>query len=426
MRPPVPLPRIAAAILVAASVMACEAEPTDPPGSNDPPDDPPGQALDLCDGLITDVDPHPMTPLGIPAVGQAVTDPEFGTTIRRITDVGDGGILKPMYSTVPAWNADESYLILYHTGSVSGRHELYDGKTYGFIKVLDIRPADIEQVYWDTADPKSLYYVNRTKKQFIRYDVEAEVADTLYTFACPGDITSGNDPMFTSWDSKLIGLMCWVSGSEREVFSFNVGTLTEGPRITTGEYTAPQPGPSGDLFYFMGDVLDPNMNVLRSLELAKAVEHASIGQESNGHDTYNAVAFSGEVGSLITHDLTDGSWRVIVGPATGYPYPPSGTHVSAVAYKRPGWVFLSSIGATPDGQDVLNNELYIADTNRDGTGKVCRVAHHRSWGRSGPHGYWAEPHVVPSPSGTRLLFGSDWGGRNAVDSYVVELPSYAP
>jgi hypothetical protein len=75
---------------------------------------------------------------------------------------------------------------------------------------------------------------------------------------------------------------------------------------------------------------------------------------------------------------------------------------------------------------VLNNELYIADTNPGGTGKVCRVAHHRSWAQSGPMGYWAEPHVVPSPSGTRLLFGSDWGGRNAVDAFVAELPSYSP
>ena len=32
----------------------------------------------------------------------------------------------------------------------------------------------------------------------------------------------------------------------------------------------------------------------------------------------------------MTFDLTDGSSRVIVGPATGYPYPPSGTHVSAL------------------------------------------------------------------------------------------------
>ncbi|MHB9052201.1 MAG: hypothetical protein ACYC3R_10185, partial [Thiomonas delicata] len=44
----------------------------------------------------------------------------------------------------------------------------------------------------------------------------------------------------------------------------------------------------------------------------------------------------------------------------------------------------------------------------------------------GPQGYWAEPHVVISPSGTRLLFASDWGGSPDVDTYVVTLPGFRP
>jgi hypothetical protein len=122
--------------------------------------------------------------------------------------------------------------------------------------------------------------------------------------------------------------------------------------------------------------------------------------------------------------MTDGSARVIVGPATGYPYPPSSTHVSALAFKKPGWVAVSIIGFQADGQDVLDNELVLADTNPGG--RVCRVAHHRSCMNNCPRDYWAEPHVVISPSGTRLLFGSDWGGGDTVDAYVVELPSYKP
>jgi hypothetical protein len=33
---------------------------------------------------------------------------------------------------------------------------------------------------------------------------------------------------------------------------------------------------------------------------------------------------------------------------------------------------------------------------------------------------------VISPSGTRVLFASDWGNGKSVDAYVVELPSYRP
>jgi len=38
--------------------------------------------------------------------------------------------------------------------------------------------------------------------------------------------------------------------------------------------------------------------------------------------------------------------------------------------------------------------------------------------------YFGEPHVTISPTGTRLLFGSDWYDSGAVDSYVIELPSH--
>jgi hypothetical protein len=34
--------------------------------------------------------------------------------------------------------------------------------------------------------------------------------------------------------------------------------------------------------------------------------------------------------------------------------------------------------------------------------------------------------VTGSPTGTRAVFGSDWGGGASVDTYVVELPSYRP
>ena len=151
-----------------------------------------------------------------------------------------------------------------------------------------------------------------------------------------------------------------------------------------------------------------------------------VGQLANGHDTYNCVAFDpgpggSGVGTLVVFDLTTGEDTVVIGQDAGYPCPPSGTHVSAVAHQAPGWVAVSVAGNDLDGQDVLDNELLLADTN---TGVVCRVGHHRSHGRDGPQGYWAEPHASISPSGTRLLFASDRGGGATVDTYVVELPSY--
>jgi len=61
---------------------------------------------------------------------------------------------------------------------------------------------------------------------------------------------------------------------------------------------------------------------------------------------------------------------------------------------------------------------------------VCRLAQHRSFAKhakkGGYPGYFGEPHATISPSGTRILFGSDWYDSGAVDAYVIELPSFSP
>ncbi|HXK10278.1 MAG TPA: hypothetical protein VMT70_11580 [Vicinamibacteria bacterium] len=369
---------------------------------------------DLCPGLVTDKAAHPMTALAKPAVGQAVRDPQLGGTLRRITAAGpvpgsDTAIV-PVYSTISAWNADESLLLLYHVGR---GHELYDGRSYRFLRALDIAPNDIENVYWHTSDPDILYFLSGTS--LMRYRPSTGAHETVHTFSfCTGPITPGSDPTFTSWDSDVFGLKC---GQTAFYYHVSSNTLT-GTGTTSGE--PPKPAPSGTLGIADGWVYDINRKALRQLDLANPYEHACPGRLLNGRDVWSTVAFDpgpagSGVGSLVTFDLANGTSRVIVGPATGYPYPPGGTHVSTLSYRAPGWTFLSIIGSG-SGQGVLDNELVVADAS---SGKVCRAAHHRSLGTY----YWSEPHVVPSPTGTRAVFGSDWGGGASVDTYVLELPA---
>jgi len=92
-------------------------------------------AQDLTVGLqVNDLSLKPMQPLSKPGYLQTVTDPSFGTTIRRISNAGAGDVIKPMYSTTQAWNADETRMILYQRGQ---GHILLDGITYVFIRNLD-------------------------------------------------------------------------------------------------------------------------------------------------------------------------------------------------------------------------------------------------------------------------------------------------
>ena len=387
----------------------------------------PGVPSDLCAGLIADQAAHPMTALTRPARGQAVTDAEFGTTIRRITEVSPGGgndpVIKPLYSTVSAWNADESRLLLLSVAG--GTHQLYDGRTYQHLEDLDLSPADVEQVYWHTTDPDLLFYVD--DRTLIRYHVAGHRKEPVVRFDfCAGAASAGSDPMFTSFDSRWLGLRC---GDQAFVVDLSTGAV--GERRTTAD-NPPQLAPSGALAYWpeTGEVSDRALRTQRRLDLREPFGHASLGRLPTGEDTWNGQVFdegpggNDDVGSLVTWDLTRGTSRVIIGPETGYPYPPDG-HVSALAYRAPGWVVVSTFGNT-DGRGLLDQEILLADT---ATGRVCRAGRHRSWGKDNTRlaePYWAEPHAVPSPSGTRIVFASDWGNGATVDTYVVELPGYRP
>ena len=385
-------------------------------------------AVDLCQGLIMDKLNHPMTTLAKPGLLQTAIDPQFGTTIRRISNAGTNHVVKPMYSTIPAWNADESLMILYHTSGApyAGQHVLYDGKTYQLIRALNDTAADLEQIHWDTINPSFFYYPSNYNNlaRFIKYDVRTDTETVLHNFAlaptsCPnnGSLSFGSDPQYMSWEAnkKVVGLQC---GNKK--FAYNISTDTVLGIATISSVNAPVVAPSGNLMYLDGKVYDTaTFSLQRTLPMAVVDEHASIGREADGTDVYNAIDFDGSpAGNLISWNLQTGTKDPVISEATGYPYPITGTHISSIATQNPGFVSVDMIGEGT-GKTLLDNEIVVVDLNTD---RVCRAAHHHS--ADGPQGYWAEPHANISPSGTRIAFASDWGGTNTVDTYVLELPAY--
>lgn len=386
---------------------------------------------DLTTGLIVnDLSEHNMQDIAKPAYLETITDPSFGTTIRRISDAGVGGVIKPMYSTIQAWNANESLMILYN--QLSGIHQLLDGQNYNFIRHLnDISPADIEQIFWDYNNSDIFYYPENITDDFIKYKVSTQTKEILFNMAtvssCSGEIYLGNDVQMMAWDSDLVTFRCDNSAA----YSY---------RISTGELTtfsilniasaAPSAGPSGSYFYHDKSVYDDIGNFEYDLNQS-SVEHSCMGKLASGDDAYYAIAFAegpegGCIGDIIAHDLTTGDCFPVISQSQGYDYPQSGTHMSANAHKNTegGWIAASMMGYDQDGQSLLDQELVIARA-AEGNVEVCRIGHHRS--DEEEFDYWGEPHATMSPTGTRVLFGSDWSGAEdgqSVDSYVVELPSY--
>jgi hypothetical protein len=388
----------------------------------------------LCD----DRSVHSMTRMPKPANKQTYVDPQFGTTIRRITAAPlqwkENAVIIPMYSTVPAWNADESKLLLYTRG-LGGTHLLYDGRTYKFIKEIHVAASDIEHLLWDPQDPDIFYYPSNYPSNpdsppvLNRYHVSTDKIEAVHNFSDIGCNQGKGRPIslghaaYMSWapGSKLVGLQCGEIKFLYDIVTDKVTGFIRHPQPKGSQANTVAPGPSGNFGEFLGRVADRSFQKdVVKLPLASVVEHNCLGISKSGHDTYNAVVFDPPPpggGALVSFDMVTGAAKVIIGPATGYPPPMHMTHISAIAIHKPGLVGVSIVGKG-NGQGVLDSEILLADVD---TGKVCRVGHHRSLSDEGPWGYWGEPHVTLSPSGTRALFASDWGGGPSVDTYVVEL-----
>ncbi len=380
--------------------------------------------------IANDLEAHPMQDIARPEYLKTIIDPSFGTIIRRISNAGDGGVIKPMYSTIQAWNADETRMILYD--QTNGVHQLLDGMTYEFIRNLDdVRPDDVEQLFWDFNDADILYYLDASTDDFIKYSISSLTKEILVNLkdisGCDGSISMGNDVQMMSWDSDVIGFRCDNSTtysyrfSTRELTPFNLDDVN---------YAAVMPAPSGTLFYHNVSSYDANGNFVARLNKSKP-EHSCLGQMTDGTDTDYSVSFDGGPnggcqGNIIAFDLNTGNCTPVISESLGYAYPKTGTHISAVAHKNPGWIAASMIGFQGDGQALLDQELVIARV-APGSVDVYRIGHHRA--DEDQFDYWGEPHAVISPTGTRVLFGSDWSGSEdgkSVESYVVELPSFTP
>jgi len=379
-----------------------------------------------------------------PEVGVPYIDPVFGTKITRVSDSEKMGtdVIKPVYSTIQAWNADESRFFLWHREK---GHYLYDGKSYQMIKPLQFHPSDLEEVLWDPILPNLLYIIENDKvgSKLIQYNVANDKKTVLVDFVKEGICETGsvvNDANMISLEGRKIGLRCYEKDASRMmVYSIDEKKFS---RIVTNKelgvhgYTALFTSLSGNTYIANEKVFDSDVNFQYKLNVAGS-EHSTMGQFKDGSDGFFAVAFDPApqhcengrgIGMLVTHRFKDHTCHEFFGKSTGFPYPPGSVHLSPLSFHNPGWVALSAVGyentvTLGEDQPLFHQELIISNADAKNH-RYCRVGHHRSWGKYGKIGYFAEPHVTLSRDGRRMLFASDWHDSGSVDTYVLELPVY--
>ena len=384
-------------------------------------------------------------------------DPAFGSKVIRITNSKMDEVRKPSYSTVQAWNADESLLMIWVRGEEQKGHQLLDGHTYEFVRNLDFVPSDLEDVFWSHSNPDEMFYISKHKRdlgEFKRYNVSTDTSTTVKDFSqwCGKSVpTPGGGVQMPAYDDDLYAYRCGPRKGKKIMFTYRISTDTVtvapiGKGTPWSEWKAPVPTPSGKSLWYQGTSLDLDLKTVNvRLDMYKDSEHQNMGLTHDGQDAIFTLGFdpspdgcNGDpedgVGHLIEHNLTTGVCRNVISREDGYPYTTSATHVSAQAHQKPGWIAMSSVGSShkkwlKNGKKApaLSSEIYLVNTDPNNE-TLYRLAHHRSTGKLGKNGdynhYFGEPHVTISPSGTRLIFGSDWYDSGSVDSYVIELPDY--
>jgi len=415
----------------------------------------------LCEGLYSGKSEFAIPQVAKPPLMKYYREPAFRTKVMRITNARPDQVIKPVYSTVQAWNADESKLMLYRTDPSPG-HILLDGKTYEFIRNLNIQPSDIEEVHWSHTDPDVFFYVSQHyselgafKKYNVKTNKDTKIRDFSKLCGVRSVPTGGGDVHMQSRDDDLFGFRCLDDNDDWIMISYRISTdeiVTQKIGIEKTDWEAwfaPIPAPSGKQFWYQGKVLDLDLKTVKvSHDMAKSYEHSNIGVTHDGHDAIFQTVFNASpkgcngdkgdgIGHLVVHDMETGECRPVINEERGYPYTTSSTHVSARAHNMPGWIAMSSVGYHKHYKHFTNkkkapvffSEIYLANTDPDNE-VVCRLAHHRSFGKKAQRGdynsYFGEPHATISPSGTRIVFGSDWYDSGSVDTYVIELPSYKP
>ena len=352
-----------------------------------------------------------------PAFGATVIEPDTGVEVRRITESQPAEAIQPVFAATQTFNADGSLLLLYRTGGGRVGHVVIDAVTGVEVNQLDLADSsDIENIAWDAIEPERLRY--QRANEVVTVDVRSGSEESMAIDACER-VDNGRSNRSTTSGTALLGLVCHRSDGSTSWIVVDTSTdqvVAERP----SEIAEPPVALVSGNGFVVVDVdrvihLDPELQTLGEIPIEAS--SWAVATDSDGSDLLVATVFGGptEVGSVVVVDLATAEVRTIVGPETGYPYPPSGTQLSTAATGQPQLV---AITTNDSAGGVLANEVMLLRLDGDGS-SLIRLAHHRSSGTD--VGDWPGHSMVAiSPDGSTVLFSSDWG-TDAIDTYAIDL-----
>ena len=380
--------------------------------------------------LLTDTDTHtePTLPT-LGAAGTTITDPTFGTTILRVTDAttepdtgGHKGVLNS-YSTQQAFNSDNSRVLFLVVDGYT-RARFYDFtpgscsvNTTGYL--ITSPPAGLQEygMQWSATDANKIYGVGNYNLYEIT--VPSGSSTTLKTFTGLGHTGGYVTQMNMSDDADVFamrfeggtpagsGYVFWKRSTDTVLLSAaNRANLDEVEVDKSGQY---------------GVIVDSG-GVAEVWSLTGTP--AQIGSDLTGNNGFNHRDTGS--GGVFTHRPANTSlgYRSLATPTTiidllpsmtnGWSYSSTQDHFSMQG-ANDLWALASRYKSDGSGvTKAFDNEIVQIAT--DGSGRVRRIAHHRSVFNE----YYDSPFASISRDGKFVNFTSNWGsasGRH--DGFIV-------
>lgn len=369
---------------------------------------------------FVEVDPQPMER---PGYLQSGPGPAFGYRITRVTDPAefpDGEYDVQPYPKHPAWSSDEAYIAIHSYKLIKGAAD------YSRVR----ETLYLDEARWAYTEPGVMYGFRnvydggeRVAVEFVRLNVNDDAVTPLQRFYLTGH--GGGAPEYDGvylgpWEGNLSRDDRYVVFSARQgddlvAMVFDI----PGRRVVTsrrfagiwdrldwisisprGDYvlmnwSPPEKDDADPDFTGAIDEYDASLNFVR--RLAEQGQHGDMGLDAYGDEVYVQLEFGDRVG-VWSYRLRDGAELRLL------PDKYNGGHVSCQNYRRPGWCYLS-LRKTGFAEVVA--------VKLDGSGLVNRFVQHRNSAGGSAYG-------SPNPSGTRVIFKSDWQGEYPVAVFVAE------
>lgn len=395
-----------------------------------------------------------------PPFNTRVTDTDFGTTIRRITNrvaIGSNGFATHIYSQLQAFSSDNQYVLLMEDDAYVVR------RADTLARANDGGLSNINAPRWQPAVAHTLVHYDGNDDETLRVqytNADTGRRETVFTFpASYQRIRSNQSFDELSHDGRWMAGMAALGNGDQMIFTLNLETRKLGAQISLNglyngvcardpQYGAVEPdwvavSPLGR-YLVMQWVRDgvTRCSGLETFDIQTGQfvgrvfdrhEHGDLGVDKDGATEY-FMTFENE------HPSDPGrpsqGMRVLPGPATGVQVPKYlqimnwGTEHHVSCQGPNGVCLVTAFLHNPDNPSEpwhpFDEELFLQYTD----GRVLRLTHHRST----QCGYWVQPRASISRDGRYVIFASDWGinrcsaandnlGRGEV--YLIELPAGA-